>query len=265
MRILAIANQKGGVGKSTIATNLAMTIAHMGERVLLVDADYQANSTAGLKIAPDPSHTLSAWLPQNHSTPTVHAHDEQPNLAVLPAYITMADDEWEIDAKEFPPDRIASQLRSTYGADYDWMIIDCPPSLASFWARASLLAAHRVLIPVTPGPFPLIGFRQLVNRIDQIRHHAWNPQLRILGVLLNMVDARNTFGREIRPLLETVAPKSLIMQTEIPMAAGLVNAQGRGRAILDDDPTNRAAYKFVELFKEVWTRWENPGVELSAI
>lgn len=262
MRILAIANQKGGVGKSTIATNLAMTIAHMGDRVLLVDADYQANSTAGLKIDPDPSHTLSAWLPQNHSTPTIHVHNEQKNLGVLPAYITMADDEAEIDVKTFPPDRIASLLRRTYEDDYTWMIIDCPPSLASFWARASLLAAHRVLIPVTPGPFPLIGFRQLVNRIDQIRHHAWNPQLRILGVLPNMVDTRNTFGREIRPLLEMVAPRPLIMKTEIPISAGLVNAQGRGRTILDDDPTNRAAYKFVDLFKEVWERWEKPDAAL---
>ena len=102
------------------------------------------------------------------------------------------------------------------------MIIDCPPALASFWARVSLLTAQRVLIPVTPGPFALIGFRQLVNRIDYIRHHAaLNPQLRILGVLPNRVDSRNTFGRDIRPFLETIALKPLIMRTEIPMAAGV--------------------------------------------
>ncbi len=85
-----------------IATNLAMAVALTDRRVLVVDADYQANSTAGLDITPDPSHMLSAWLPQYASQPTIHVHAHQSNLGVLPAFITMADDEWEIDERRCP-------------------------------------------------------------------------------------------------------------------------------------------------------------------
>lgn len=259
MNILAVANQKGGVGKSTIATNMAMALALTGARTLLVDADYQANSTAAFDITPEPSHTLSAWLPRYGSSPIIHPHERISTLAILPAFITMADDEWEAIEAHVDPLSLAVQLRTTYAMDYDWMIIDCPPALASFWARVALLAAHRILIPITPGPFPLIGFRQLFNRIDYIRHHALNPPLRVLGVVANMVDVRTMFGRDVRALLTSITPETMIFRTEIPVAASLVNAQGRGRTILDDDPQNRVAYTFVSLLEEVLDRWDKPN------
>ena len=87
MKILAVANQKGGVAKSTITTNLTMALALTGARTLLVDADYQANSTAAFDVTPDPSHTLSVWLPRYGSSPTIHLHARIPTLAILPAFI----------------------------------------------------------------------------------------------------------------------------------------------------------------------------------
>ena len=252
MNILCVANQKGGVGKTTIAIHLAVGLSMAGFRTLLVDCDYQASASLGLRVEPEPTQTLAAWLPWHHAKPGIkQTHYE--GLDVLPAFITMAWDEETAAQRQIDPIDIANKLQTVYANDYDWMVLDAPPSIASFWAKVAYVTAERVLIPITPGPFPLAGFRQLMNWIDTIRTRNINPHLRVIGIVENMVEAQTTYGKAIDELLHDMVSDDLIFATRIPKAAAIVNAQGVGETALESSA--KLGDVFYELTKEVLDKW----------
>lgn len=252
-KILALANQKGGVGKSTIAVHLAAALSRKGQRTLLVDLDHQANATAAFAVDVDPQDTAAQWLPGHPQRPRVREVSELPGLSVLPSYVTLADDEYEAIEAHVSPGAIAGQLRDLCDP-YDWVVMDLPPSLA-FWSRVGYAAADRVLIPVEPARFSYIGLRQLLARIESIRLRQ-NPRLRVLGIVASRVDVRTYQGREFREMLTNVVDHNVVFETFVPMAAAIVNAQGYAATVFDAEPSGRAAQSFAQLEAEVLARWD---------
>lgn len=253
-KILALANQKGGVGKSTIAIHLAARLARQGHRTLLMDLDHQANATAAFAVEADPTDTAAQWLPWHHQTPRVYEAATISGLAILPAYVTLADDEYEAIENRIPPESLASQVRELCKT-YEWVVIDLPPSLA-FWSRVGYAAADRVLIPVEPARFSYIGLRQLLSRVESIRLRQ-NARLRVLGIVASRVDLRTYQGREFREMLANVVEAPMVLTTFIPDSAAIVNAQGLAALVFDTDPHGRAAQAFQALESEVIARWRD--------
>jgi chromosome partitioning protein len=254
MRIVALANQKGGVGKSTIAVHMAASLADHGARTLLIDLDAQANASAGLAIDVDPDETVSRWLPWNEGEPGVHPVEGYDNLAVVPGHISLADEEYEAIENRVSPTALAEQLRQ-FALPYDWVVIDMPPSLA-FWARVGFMAADRILIPAQPAHFSYIGLRQLLVRVESIRLRQ-SPRLRALGIVASNVDGRTYYGREFRSMLAGVLDNHTpLFETIIPTSAAIVRAQGAGVTTFDLDPQSRISRAFDALVEEVNARWQ---------
>ena len=254
MKILAVANQKGGVGKTTVAVHLAAGLSIAGHRVLLVDADHQASATQNLGVDSDPNRTLGVWLPGGQGDPMV-VETRLRGLDVLPANVNLADDEWAAIRDGVDPQLIADHLRGArFANSYDWMIIDMPPSLA-FWARVGFVTAHRVLVPLVPASFSISGFRQLSTRIDEVRFKRWNPSLRLLGVVLNLVDRRTTLGRYAADLLEGIVDPALLFREAISYSASVGNAQLQNLVVFEAYDRSAVAMQFAHVVEEVLERW----------
>lgn len=264
MRILALTNQKGGVGKTTLAVHLAVGLGLMGHRTLLIDCDYQGSATHLMQIKPTAEDTLGAWLPWNHGEPVIYP-TPYPNVEILPAYISMAMDEreaWERradDKRDVTADltAIANKIRTQYAPHYAWVILDAPPSIASVWSDVALLAAHRVLIPVIPGELPVLGLRQLMSWIESIRTRRSNTSLRVLGIVANMVEVRTLVGQSLADMMRTVVPPAMVFQTYIPKAIDIPTASIERVTGLEKSPKLMAIFK--DLTMEVQTRWPNPN------
>ena len=261
MNILGVANQKGGVGKTTMAVQVASGLALGGFRVLLVDLDHQASATQNFGVDINAGNHLGVWLPHNTGEPEIISTPIA-NLDVLPADVSLADEEWKAIEKGVDPRTIAQKLRGPTLADrYDWMILDMPPSLA-FWAHVGFATAQRILVPLMPALFELTGFRQIVTRVNAIRFGpyrdqaiALNPSLRFLGVVLNMVDRRAVMDRNGVELLDGVVPPELIFRTEIPRAQAIRTAQVAGLPVFSTHDRSSVAVAYANLVKEVVERW----------
>lgn len=246
--IIAVLNQKGGVGKTTTAINLAAYLAKDGFSVLLADLDPQGNSTSGLGL--DKQNLNATLYDVLFSRAKAHATIQKIShkLSVLPSNADLAGAEVEMVNLAGREILLRNLLN---GLDFDYILIDCPPSLGLLTINA-LAAAGSVLIPVQAEYYALEGLSQLLNVIQQVRQ-ALNPNLDILGVLITLYDSRNSLSEQVKKELESYF-KDKLFKTLVPRNVRLAEAPSFGRTIAEHDKWSKGARAYKALAKEVEKR-----------
>jgi chromosome partitioning protein len=251
--VIALANQKGGVGKTTTAVSLAGELARRGQRVLLIDCDPQGNATTSLGISKGDLQATTYDLLMEEATPEqsiISSGREQFDL--VPADQDLAGAAVELTAAERRERRLALALEQV-SERYDYMLIDCPPSLGLLTLNA-LCAADGVIIPLQCEYLALEGLAQLKTTLDRVRE-GLNPTLRILGVVMTMYDGRTNLAQQVVDEVQRHFPR-LIFRTLIPRSIRLSEAPSHGKLIAEYDPQGRSAQAYASLADEVLQREE---------
>jgi chromosome partitioning protein len=250
-QIYAVAQQKGGVGKTTSTINLGAALAQRGHRVLLVDLDPQGALSAGLGVDPlKLNETVYDVLRSSDFSLEEVLLEVGPNCWLAPANIDLAASELEL-VSEPGRETILKQKLSPLEERFDFVLIDCPPSLSLLTLNA-LSAASRVIIPVQTQYFALRGMDLLLQTIDKVRTRI-NPALQIAGILPTMCDARTTHAREVVEELRSTYG-ALVFDTVIPSTVKLQDSSMAGESILQFMPNSNATLAYLDLAGEVETR-----------
>ena len=247
-RILAIANQKGGVGKTTTSVNLGASLAEMGFRVLVVDLDPQGNATTGLGVnAREVEGSIYDVIMSDAAVEDCIEPTSLKNLFVVPATIDLAGAEIELVpafSRELKLRRALNEIKD----DYDYILIDCPPSLGLLTVNG-LAAADDVLVPIQCEYYALEGLSQLIRNVSLVRTNL-NPTLDVRGIVLTMYDARTKLADQVEQEVRRHFGRTVYL-TVIPRTVRLSEAPSFGQPIILFDPTSRGAVAYRELAKEV--------------
>ncbi len=248
--VYAVANQKGGVGKTTTAVNVAACIAEAGYATLLVDVDPQANATVGLGVARTHAPGLYEVLSGEAEAREALVETSVAGLALLPAGAGLAGANIELPRLEGFEQRLREVLAPIRG-EYEYILLDCPPSLGPLTVCA-LVAADRVIVPVQTEYFALEGLAGLLETLELVRREL-NPGLTISGMLLTMHDARTRLGQDVESEVRSHFP-DLVFQTVIPRNVRVGEAPSHGLPVIHHDPHSAGAEAYFELAKEVAAR-----------
>ncbi|MBD3311642.1 MAG: AAA family ATPase [Candidatus Magasanikbacteria bacterium] len=252
-KVITIVNQKGGVGKTTTAMNLAAYLAELGKFVLLIDMDPQGNASSGFGFSKDnlESGVYEAMAKQKRFYDIIKNTDHE-GLRIAPSSSNLAGANVELvnmDRREFQLHDLLEEVKHAY----DYIIIDCPPSLGLLTIN-SLVAADELMIPVQAEYYALEGLGQLLNTISLIQQHI-KPELKILGAVLTMYDKRTRLSEDVMNELYRYFPDT-IFRTVIPRTVRLAEAPSFGQSIFHYDPKGKGAKAYERLVREVLEKYE---------
>ena len=249
-KIISIVNQKGGVGKTTSALNLAAALAIYEKRVLLIDFDPQGNASGGLGIDTKKPNVYQALIDKADVKETIKNYAPLPKLDVIPSDIDLSGAEIEL-VKEFSREYKLRNMLNKISDNYDYILIDCPPSLGLLTVNA-LSASSDILIPIQCEYYALVGVSKLLNTVNLIKK-ALNPNLNIMGILLTMFDRRLNLSyqvaKEVRKYFKERTFNTIIMRN-----VKLSEAPSFGKSIFEYDISSQGAKDYFNLAKEVMQR-----------
>ena len=248
--VYAIANQKGGVGKTTTAVNVAACIAEAGYATLLVDIDPQANATVGLGLSKEREPSVYDVLTGDATAAEAIAKTGIGNLSILPSHPDLAGANVELPREAGSEQRLREALAPVRDR-YAYVLLDCPPSLGPLTVNA-LVAADRVIVPVQTEYYALEGLAGLLDTLALIQREL-NPRLTIAGMLLTMHDGRTRLARDVEREVREHFPE-LVFDTVIPRNVRIGEAPSFGRPVIHHDPHSSGAEAYFELAKEVAAR-----------
>ena len=247
-RIIAVANQKGGVGKTTSAINITAALAAAEKQVLLVDADPQGNSTSGLGLDKDNLNgSLYDLYTGSRTIDEIIARTILPYLAIIPSNIELIGAELELAAKEGRESILRNALEPLRHR-YDYVYVDCPPSLSLLTLNA-LVAADSLLVPMQCEYYALEGISMLLRTFNLIKD-SFNPALEIEGILLTMFDGRNTLANQVSDELRKHFGDK-VYKTIIPRNVTLAEAPSHGKPVILYDVRSKGSQSYLELAKEI--------------
>ena len=251
-KIIAIINQKGGVGKSTTAINLSAALGELGKQVLLVDLDPQGNATSGFGVEKSQitNCIYNVLLDDSVRIEDSIIPDVSEGVDLVPATINLAGAEVELVSEMARENRLKEAVGSMKGK-YDYIFVDCPPSLGLLTVN-SLVAADKLLIPIQTEYYALEGVTKLLESMKRVKNRL-NPTLDIFGILLTMYDGRTTLSRQVASEVRNFFGRQ-VFETIIPRTVKLSEAPSYGIPITQYDPTGKGAIAYTDLAKEVVQR-----------
>ncbi len=247
-KTIAVTNQKGGVGKTTTAVNVAAGIAKLGYKVLLIDTDPQGNATSGVGVDKrSVKYSAYSIIVDDIKAKDAILHTEFENLDVIPSSIELAAAELELADMEHREARLKSTL-ATVKSEYDYILIDCPPSLGLITTNA-LCAADTILVPIQPEYYALEGLSQLIATVRLVKR-KYNPYLEIEGVLLTMYDGRLNLTQQVVQEVKKFFPKK-VFSSVIPRGVRLSEAPSFGMPVMYFDKSCKGSLAYMELSREI--------------
>ena len=259
-RVITVANQKGGVGKTTTAVNMAAALAVQGIKTLVIDLDPQGNASTALGISERQSGTPSSYevlLGEIRLQDAIRQSPHSERLFCLPATIDLAGAEIELVSMVARENRLRNALADLTNTDFDYVFIDCPPSLGLLTINA-LVAAPEVLIPIQCEYYALEGVSQLMRNIEMVKAHL-NPALMVSTVILTMYDGRTKLADQVAGEVRGYFGDR-VLRTVIPRSVKVSEAPGYSMTIIDYDPGSRGAMSYLDASRELAQR-ASPGEE----